>query len=125
MQLSRSSRFSLFASAALPLALLLGCAPAHAASAAAVASRANEPEASRAACVREVGAAAQAARAGELTSDDAATYERNALARCAVFKNPQDKSDCIKRMGPNARLSGSVEGGGILREEVDTYTIQK
>ncbi len=119
-----SSRFSLLASATLPLAWLLCGAPAHAASASAAASCAGEPAASRAACVREVGAAAQAARAGQLTSEDAATYERNAMARCAVFKNPQDKSDCAKRMGPRARLSGSVDGGGILREETDTYIVK-
>lgn len=118
-----SFRFSLLASATLPLALLWG-APAHAASPAATAACASEPAASRAACVREVGAAAQAARAGQLVSDDAATYERNALARCSVFKNPQDKSDCVKRMGPRATLSGSVDGGGILRQETDTYTVK-
>ncbi|MBZ0224778.1 MAG: hypothetical protein WA917_04060 [Comamonas sp.] len=119
-----SSRSSLLASVALPLASLLWGAPALAASADAVAACAGEPAASRAACVREMGAAAQAARAGQLTSDDAATYERNALARCAVFKNPQDKSDCAKRMGPRAQLSGSVDGGGILREETDTYIVK-
>ncbi|MBN9330712.1 MAG: hypothetical protein ABT03_01475 [Comamonas sp. SCN 67-35] len=119
-----SSRFSLLASATLPLAVLLYGVPAHAATANAAASCASVPAESRAACVREVGAAAQAARAGQLTSDDAATYERNALARCSVFKNPQDKSDCIKRMGPRASLSGSVEGGGILRQETDTYIVK-
>lgn len=117
------SRFSFLASAAVPLALLLCSAAAQAASADAGASCAGEPAASRAACMRETGAAAQAARAGQLTSADAATYERNALARCSVFRNPQDKSDCVKRMGPQARLSGSVDGGGILREETDTYTV--
>ena len=72
-----------------------------------------------------MGAAAQAARSGELTSASASVYELNALARCSVFKNPQDKSDCIKRMGPKATLSGSVDGGGILREQVDTYTVTR
>lgn len=114
-----SSRYALFVSAAL---LLCG-ASVQAAPANAAAACANEPAASRAPCIREMGAAAQAAREHQLISDSAATYEHNALARCSVFKNPQDKADCVKRMGPQAKVSGSVEGGGILREEVDTYTV--
>lgn len=118
------SRLSLFASALIPAALLFSGIGALAAPASAAAQCAGEPAVSRVACVREVGAAAQAARTGELTSESASAYERNALARCSVFKNPQDKSDCIKRMGPNAKVSGSVDGGGILRSEVDTWTVK-
>lgn len=77
---------------------------------------ASVPADSRAACIREAGAAAQAARTGELTSRDASTYAANALARCQVFKTPQDQSDCEARLRSSATLSGSVEGGGVLRE---------
>jgi len=76
---------------------------------------AHVPEASRAPCLREVGAAAQAARNGQLTSPGDSTYERNAMARCDVFKTQQDKADCQARLRDNA-VSGSVQGGGVLRE---------
>ncbi|WP_416400831.1 hypothetical protein [Alicycliphilus denitrificans] len=85
---------------------------------------AGEPAESRAACIREAGAAAQAARQGGLSSSDASTYENNALARCDAFKTPEDKSDCIARMGSKATVQGSVDGGGLLRESVRTYTVE-
>lgn len=81
------------------------------------------PEESRSACEREAGAAAQAARSGGLSSADAGTYERNALARCDAFQNPQDKAECQARMGSRATVGGSVEGGGLLRE-LTTTTIR-
>ena len=77
---------------------------------------ASVPAESRAACVREAGAAAQAARAGQLTSGSTSSYEQNALARCAVFKTPEDRGDCEARMRGHPTVSGSVEGGGLLRE---------
>ncbi len=70
---------------------------------------------------REAAAAAQAARKGELTSHDEETYRRNAQARCEVFRNEQDRRDCLDRLGPLGRVQGSVEGGGLLREEVKTW----
>ena len=81
------------------------------------------PEESRSACEREAGAAAQAARSGDLSSMDASTYERNALARCDAFQAPQDKAECQARMGSRATVGGSVEGGGLLRE-LTTTTIR-
>ena len=81
------------------------------------------PEESRSACEREAGAAAQAARSGDLSSMDASTYERNALARCDAFQNPQDKAECQARMSSRATVGGSVEGGGLLRE-LTTTTIK-
>ena len=81
------------------------------------------PEESRSACEREAGAAAQAARSGGLSSADAGTYERNALARCDAFQTPQDKAECQARMGSRATVGGSVEGGGLLRE-LTTTTIR-
>ena len=119
------SRLSLLGSALVSAAVLLPSVAAQAAPVGHATSCASEPAASRTACMREMGAAAQAARAGQLTSESASVYEHNALARCSVFKNPQDKSDCLKRMGPNAKLSGSVDGGGILREQVDTWTVTR
>ena len=81
------------------------------------------PEESRSACEREAGAATQAARSGDLSSMDASTYERNALARCDAFQAPQDKAECQARMGSRATVGGSVEGGGLLRE-LTTTTIR-
>jgi hypothetical protein len=112
------SRFT----ALVPAALLL-CAAAQAAPDSNARSRYSEeraacasvPAESRAACVREAGAAQQAARAGQLTSESGA-YERNAMARCEVFKTPGDRSDCEARIRSGSTVSGSVEGGGVLRE---------
>ena len=81
------------------------------------------PEESRSACEREAGAAAQTARSGDLSSMDASTYERNALARCYSFLFPHDKAECQARMGSRATVGGSVEGGGLLRE-LTTTTIR-
>ncbi|GAA3986272.1 hypothetical protein GCM10022279_06670 [Comamonas faecalis] len=78
----------------------------------------------RATCLREAGAADQAARAGQLTSADAATYQANALRRCDVFKSRDDRADCLDRMGAGAQVEGSVQGGGLLRESVRTITTQ-
>lgn len=85
----------------------------------------QEPVASRSACLREAGAAAQAAQTGQLTSLDAGTYRRNALARCDAFTAPQDKADCRARMSRQAIVQGSVDSGGDLRESVRTYTITR
>jgi len=70
-------------------------------------------------CLREAGAAQQAARRNQLAGGDA-DYERNRLARCAVHKNPTERSYCERRMHGEGTTSGSIEGGGILRELVVT-----
>ena len=80
----------------------------------------SDPD-SRAACIREVGAARQAARSGDLTSLDAPTYTQNALQRCAVFQVAEDRADCEARL--RNPTSGSVDGGGLLRETHRTYTL--
>lgn len=69
---------------------------------------------SRPDCEREArSAAAEARRGATNTTVDAAGQ---AQQRCAVFKQDPDRADCLARMGEGARLSGSVEGGGLLRE---------
>jgi hypothetical protein len=75
----------------------------------------------RATCLREAGAAYDAARKGQLRS--AGDAERNARARCEPLPQAQ-RNDCLARArgeGENT-AHGSVEGGGILRETV-TRTI--
>ena len=107
--------------ALLPAALLLCAGAAQAANevrsqySSDRAACASVPAESRAACVREAGAAAQAARTGQLSSSDTSIYERNALARCEAFKTPQARPDCAARVRSCASVSGSVVVGGVLR----------
>lgn len=42
-------------------------------------------------------------------------YERNALARCDVFREAEDRRSCVERVR-TAPVSGSVKEGGVLRE---------
>ena len=44
-------------------------------------------------------------------------YERNAVARCQVFKTDVDRIACVERVRAGA-VSGSVKDGGILREVI-------
>lgn len=74
-------------------------------------------------CLREAGAAQVEARRGQLT-DAQAAYEQNKLARCAYHKNADDRSYCERRMRGEGTTSGSVEGGGILRELTVTVPAQ-
>ena len=53
-------------------------------------------------------------RRGGLTSAD--SYRANALARCDRVP-PADQAECRKRIEDGSK-SGSVEGGGVLREHV-------
>ncbi len=66
----------------------------------------------RATCLREAGAAAQErSRNGLSESADA-----NKFARCDYHKNPEDREYCIRRMNGEGTVTGSVDGGGLLRE---------
>ena len=69
---------------------------------------------------QEAAAARQAARRGQLTGGSSDQYMNHALARCAVFKMEEDKRACMDRVD-KGQDSGSVQGGGILREY--TYTV--
>ncbi|QNK65057.1 hypothetical protein [Variovorax sp. PAMC26660] len=76
----------------------------------------------RAACIREAGAARQAAARGGLTS--APDYRANALSRCSL-QPPSDRSACEARVlgsmgNTDSRVEGSVMGGGVIRESVTT-----
>jgi len=76
----------------------------------------------RAACIREAGAARQAAAQGGLTS--APDYRANALARCGL-QQPADRAACEARVlgsmgNTTASVDGSVMGGGVIRESVTT-----
>ncbi len=74
----------------------------------------------RAACLTSAGAALQAARAGQLDTGPH-DYGANRVARCAPLP-PTDRRDCMQRMDGAGTTSGSVSGGGILRETVTETT---
>ena len=71
-------------------------------------------------CLREAGAALQASRQGQLDDRDA-RYTRNALERCKPLPSDEAK-DCRDRIlgQGNVSASGSVKGGGLIREKVTT-----
>jgi hypothetical protein len=76
----------------------------------------------RATCLREAGAALQAAKRGRL-GDSQGSYEQNQLARCDRLP-AGDREDCVRRMHGEGTVSGSVEGGGIYRELRTTVPAQ-
>ena len=65
----------------------------------------------RATCLKEVGAAQGEARAGNLTGG---ASEQNATDRCKALP-ASDQAACMGRLNGGSS-SGSVEGGGIIRE---------
>ena len=71
----------------------------------------------RAACIREAGAARQAAARGGLTS--APDYRQNAMARCSL-QPPMERAACEQRVtgAGDSAIEGSVMGGGVIRETV-------
>lgn len=49
-------------------------------------------------------------------------YERNALSRCEIFKTPDDRKACVERVR-QPQISGSVQGGGLIREYTQTVQV--
>ena len=68
----------------------------------------------RATCLREAGAALAEAKRGALSSADANLTE-NQRKRCDRLSD-DERSACMARMQGAGSTSGSVAGGGILRE---------
>lgn len=112
--------------AALLLASALsfgGTAAAQGATSAAVTSTTGNPYKScvdgtsnedRATCMKEAGAAQAEARRGQLTSPGGGA-DQNALQRCDAL--PGDQRDaCRLRIQGAGTTSGSVAGGGVIRE---------
>lgn len=71
-------------------------------------------------CMTEARRALAARRKGALETDTSAVVI-NARKRCEVFTG-DDKAACLARIGGGGATSGSVAGGGILRE-VETVVI--
>ena len=69
-------------------------------------------------CLKEAGAALQAARAHQLKTPDGAQLAANERKRCQPLGG-DDKAACLKRAdGMDTRTAGSVAGGGQLKETV-------
>ena len=66
-------------------------------------------------------ALADAKRGG--LSDGSEQYSRNAVRRCAAFQG-DDRTACEARVFGPARVEGSVEGGGVLRETVTVIPVK-
>lgn len=72
---------------------------------------------SRQACLRDAGAVRQEALRGARGAGvDADQLQRNALARCVVHKDRIDRAMCERMALGEGIASGSVEGGGVIRE---------
>lgn len=67
-------------------------------------------------CLKEAGAARDAVGHDRLARPDA-DYKRNAASRCAALSGG-DKQDCLERAKGGGTVSGSVKGGGMVRESV-------
>jgi hypothetical protein len=70
----------------------------------------------RATCLREAGAALDAAKRG-LLNDGQAQYRQNALIRCNALPT-EERNACQARMEGQGVTRGSVAEGGIYRELV-------
>ncbi|MEY2618034.1 MAG: hypothetical protein RL522_1036 [Pseudomonadota bacterium] len=69
----------------------------------------------RATCMHEARQARKAKRRGALQTPSAQAQEANAMARCEGM-NQADMAACRARMMGYGQTSGSVAGGGVLRE---------
>ena len=71
-------------------------------------------------CLKEAVNAREAASKGQLADGDG-KLRKNAKERCDVLTS-DEKRDCMSRMkgAANSTESGSVKGGGIIRETVTT-----
>jgi hypothetical protein len=72
----------------------------------------------QATCQREAANARHAARKGQLGNPGDHTAA-NATQRCDAFQSAQDRAECVRRI-ESKPASGSVPGGGVLRESVTT-----
>ena len=81
----------------------------------------NNTQDTLATCLREANNALDAARKGQLSSPGAAAPD-NATQRCAAFQSAAEQAECVRRV-QNSPASGSVSGGGVLRESVTTTVV--
>ena len=71
----------------------------------------------RATCMKEANNAYDEARRRPAGTPDSATLQRNAVERCARVKQ-EDQQECQRMALGQGKVSGSVEGGGVIKEIV-------
>ncbi len=81
----------------------------------------NNTQDSMATCMREATNALDASRKGQLSNPGSVAMD-NATERCSAFKSAQEQAECVRRI-EKAPASGSVPGGGVLRESTTTTII--
>ncbi|WP_322998693.1 hypothetical protein [Castellaniella sp.] len=80
----------------------------------------STPGIDKQACLREAGAAEQAARQDKLTSPSMQAETQNRTQRCDSLPADQ-RQGCMQLMdNGNTRTQGSVQSGGVLRETTIT-----
>lgn len=80
----------------------------------------NNTQDSVATCLREANNALDASRKGDLSNPGPAA-SGNATQRCAAFATAAEQTECIRRV--ETPVSGSVSGGGVLRESTTTTIV--
>ncbi|KQO15491.1 hypothetical protein [Acidovorax sp. Leaf78] len=81
----------------------------------------NNTQDSLATCLREANNALDASRKGQLSNPGPAASE-NTTQRCEAFQTAAEQAECVRRT-QSSSVSGSVSGGGVLRESVTTTVI--
>lgn len=81
----------------------------------------NNTQDSMATCMREANNALAASKDGQLSAPGAQAGQ-NATERCDAFQSAQEQAECARRV-QSAPASGSVSGGGVLRESVTTTIV--
>ena len=81
----------------------------------------NNTQDSLATCLREANNALDASRKGQLSNPGPAASE-NTTQRCEAFQTAAEQAECVRRT-QSSSVSGSVSGGGVLRESVTTTVV--
>lgn len=80
----------------------------------------NNTQDSVATCLREANNALDASRKGDLSNPGPAASD-NATQRCNAFPTAAGQAECMRRV--QTPVSGSVSGGGVLRESTTTTIV--
>ena len=80
----------------------------------------NNTQDSVATCLREANNALDASRKGQLSNPGPAAGD-NATQRCNAFPTAAEQAECMRRV--QTPVSGSVPGGGVLRESTTTTIV--
>ncbi len=80
----------------------------------------NNTQDSVATCLREANNALDASQKGDL-SDPGPAANDNATQRCGAFPTVAERTECMRRV--QTPVSGSVSGGGVLRESITTTIV--